>query len=306
MAIVTYLLLGTNILIYIYFSFLGYDDPSHVQEIYRELGLVPARFLEGAFWQPLTSIFLHYPFVPLHLIVNMIGLWSFGSLLERHIGTFYFLALFILSGLSGSLFVISIPYLFSNYQMLTSITVGASGALFGLLGAVAVLYPRSRLLLLFFPIQARTAALLVGVGSFLLILFDNSSIISHTGHLGGLLGGFLYAKYALLPELKSFQITSYPKFFKPTHLEIGSTEILEKIEEKEKSTLLFSPPKKMEETSKRIPNTETSPTKNSEEKNKEIDKKDIEEKKRNQKSLNESTENGKLVYDPNKGTFYYK
>ncbi|MCB1178550.1 MAG: rhomboid family intramembrane serine protease, partial [Leptospiraceae bacterium] len=148
---------------------------------FQFLGLSRPAFLEGALWQPVTSMFIHGGFA--HLLMNMLGLWSIGSLLERNLGGKNFLKLYLFSGLIGATFVI----LFQNSAMPT---VGASGAITGLLGALAILYPETTLLLFIFPVKARTAAILLGVVSFI-FAFDPSGQISHLGHLGGLIGGVL-------------------------------------------------------------------------------------------------------------------
>ena len=198
---ITRTLLVLNVGIYVYLTFVGFSNDDAIRSIYEDFGLVPISFLEGSFWQPLTSMFLHFPYFPLHLFVNMLGLWSFGSFLERQIGSTRFLWLYIIAGLCGSLLVIFVPYSLDSYADMARPTVGASGALMGLLGAVAVLCPRAKLFLLLFPMRARTAALLLALGSLVMAIFDSGSFISHNGHLGGLLGGFLYAKFALLPDL---------------------------------------------------------------------------------------------------------
>ncbi len=201
----TYTLLFTNIAIYIIVSLIGFSNDDFIRSVYENFALNPISFIEGAFWQPITSMFLHSPSFPLHLLVNMIALWSFGSLLERLLGMSRFLWLYFVSGLFASSLVIFIPYLFGSYQVLARSTVGASGALMGLLGGVAILHPRSRIFLLFFPMTARTAAILLCIVSLLFAIFDSNSYISHSGHLGGLLGGVFYAKLVLLPEIISMQ-----------------------------------------------------------------------------------------------------
>lgn len=155
-------------------------------------GLRPAAFWQGAVWQPLTSIFLHGSFF--HILANMVGLWSIGGFLERSLGSVRYLWLYFISGLAGTLLV-----LVANPASI-QITIGASGAVLGLLGAIAILTPDARLLFLVFPVRARTAALLIGVGSLFFELFGGPgfiSNISHLGHLGGLIGGYLYTRFAL-------------------------------------------------------------------------------------------------------------
>lgn len=156
-------------------------------------GLVPAAFWQGAAWQPITSMFLHAPGL-LHILGNMLGLWSLGSMLERGIGSSRYLWLYMVSGLTGALLVVLAD------PASTRATIGASGAVLGLLGAVAVLNPEARMLFFIFPMRARTAALIIGVASVLFQSTGGLDIISHLGHLGGLIGGYLYTRFALLSE----------------------------------------------------------------------------------------------------------
>lgn len=187
---VTRFLVIANTGIHILLVFWAISHPTFsVQRFYDTWGLVPADFWLGAVYQPLTSMFLHGGW--LHLLVNMIALWSLGTAIEMTVGPSRFGLLYIFSGLTGALFVVVFQ---SN---LGSPTVGASGAIMGLLAAIAIFYPRSEMLILFFPMKARTAAIVIGLISVLLALYDRSSGISHLGHLGGLIGGILYTKFVL-------------------------------------------------------------------------------------------------------------
>ena len=164
-------------------------SPEAVQAFYFTFGLVPGNFWQGMVWQPVSSMFLHGGF--LHILVNMIALWSLGMLLERAIGSRAFAYLYGFAGIAGGLFV-------AVFQSSLSMpTVGASGAISGMLGAIAILFPESRLLLFVFPVKARTAAILLGASSILFAMIDGGSNISHLGHLGGLVGGLTYAYFAI-------------------------------------------------------------------------------------------------------------
>jgi membrane associated rhomboid family serine protease len=187
---VTTFLVTLNTGIYILMFWSAVTDPGfYLQSFYSRWGLVPADFWHGSVYQPLTSMFLHGSW--LHLLVNMIALWSLGTAIELTVGPLRFAMLYLFSGLTGALFVV----LFQSD--LGDPTVGASGAIMGLLAAIAVFYPRSQMLIFFFPMKARTAVILIGIASVLLSIYDRSSGISHLGHLGGLLGGILYTKFVL-------------------------------------------------------------------------------------------------------------
>lgn len=206
------IIIFTNILIHLSVYAYLLIDPRHINSIdkfYFKFGLVPAEFLiNGAFWQPVTAMFIHALFISigpeakidgdflqlflslfslglLHIGVNMVGLWSLGRILESTLGTLRFLLLYFISGILGSIVVILVN------PDLTQPTVGASGALLGLLGGLALFYPRLKLLIFFIPMKSSTAALIIAGGSFLFLFMGKGGFISHAGHLGGLLGGII-------------------------------------------------------------------------------------------------------------------
>ncbi|MGC3955402.1 MAG: rhomboid family intramembrane serine protease [Propionicimonas sp.] len=129
---------------------------------------------DGAYWQLLTSAFSHID--PLHLGFNMVALWFLGPQLERVIGRARFLALYFVSALTGSALVLwlSDPH---------SMTLGASGAVFGLIGA---------LLVLVLKVRGNVQSILMWLGLNLVYTFIGPSI-SWQGHIGGLIGGALVA-----------------------------------------------------------------------------------------------------------------
>jgi membrane associated rhomboid family serine protease len=188
---VTKAIVGLNIVayIYVYFFLQGTQGSPAVLEFINRFALTPSEFRDGAFWQPITAVFLHGGIV--HLLFNMIGIWSLGEALENTIGSLRYAWLCFVSAATGSLFVILLQ------PDLEHPSLGASGMLLGLLGALAVFYPNSPLLVFFFPMRARTAAIAVGVLSILLPIFGLFESISHMAHLGGLLGGVLYSRFAL-------------------------------------------------------------------------------------------------------------
>jgi Uncharacterized membrane protein (homolog of Drosophila rhomboid) len=223
--IITKALVFINVLIHIgilFYSFYIKNDPLYLQDIYYQFGLVPVSFWEGSIWQPFTTLFLHgFQGLSLHLIVNMIALWSLGSAIELTIGSVAFTWLYFISGLFGSLAVVL-------FQPDLSVpTIGASGAIMGLLAALAIFYPNSVLFVFFFPMKARTAAFVFGLGSLVLAYLDQSSNISHIGHFGGLFGGFLYTKLALRLKIgKNVLYNPYVDIFQQRE-----EELLKKIQE---------------------------------------------------------------------------
>ncbi len=197
---VTKAILYANIAAFVLINLMLAGTPASLQSMFEVFGLVPALFWkQGYFWQPLTSMFMHGSFI--HILANMIGVWSIGTFLERSLGSAKYGWLYFISGLTGALFVIGGQFLDGSWADGRP-TVGASGALLGLLGAIAVLTPNSRLLIFIFPVKARTAAIGIGLISLFFSIYDTGGIISHLGHLGGLVGGLIYTWLALAPELK--------------------------------------------------------------------------------------------------------
>jgi membrane associated rhomboid family serine protease len=126
----------------------------------------------GDYWRLLTAAFLHYG--PIHLGLNMLALYWFGTPVEQYLGRFRFLLVYLVSGLAGS----------AGALLVTpdSPTVGASGAIFGIMGAALVL--------------ERQGAYVLGgnaIGIILINLVFSFTIanISKGGHIGGLVGGAL-------------------------------------------------------------------------------------------------------------------
>ena len=129
----------------------------------------------GDYWRLLTAGFLHASFF--HIFFNMFALWILGQLLEPAIGSIPFGLIFFVSVFAGSLGVLVIDP--------NSLTVGASGGIFGLMGA-AVVVMRNR------GINPLESGLVLWLGLNLLLTFTISSI-SIGGHIGGLIGGTLAA-----------------------------------------------------------------------------------------------------------------
>jgi membrane associated rhomboid family serine protease len=141
-------------------------------------------------WQVVTYAFLHGSFN--HLFFNMLGLWMFGSELERVWGDKRFLQFYAASVLAAALTQLVVTSVMGSVYP----TVGASGGLFGLLLAFAMLFP-NRIILLFFviPMRARWLVLLYGVLELYQGVYVMNSGVAHFAHLGGMLGGLLMIRY---------------------------------------------------------------------------------------------------------------
>ena len=175
-------------------------------DVMRLLGLSPAAlFGEFAIWQPVTYMFVHAGVS--HIFFNMLTLWFVGVDLERMWGTRYFTKYYFACGLGAGLTQVILgilPFAFAN-QFYATPTVGASGAIYGLLLAFAIYYP-TRLFLVFFvfPVQARYFVMILG-GLSLLFSLGGGSGVAHTAHLGGLVSGYLYLKGKRLNIISEIQ-----------------------------------------------------------------------------------------------------
>jgi membrane associated rhomboid family serine protease len=147
------------------------------------LGLQTASFLSQP-WTIVTNLFVHGSIW--HLLFNMITLYFFGTFLVRLVGTRTFLVIYFLGGIVGNIFFM----LFAFIGFLTSpfsIVIGASGAIFALGGALAVLTPKLRVFV--FPIPVPMPLWIAVIGGFVIISFIGG--IAWQGHLGGLVCGLV-------------------------------------------------------------------------------------------------------------------
>lgn len=140
-------------------------------------------------WQLVTSAFLHAN--PLHLLLNMIGLVSFGGQVERALGSRRYLLLYFAAVLAASLVQLLVVSAAAGVQPYA--TVGASGGVFGVLLAFGMLFPRRMVMLLFppIPMPAWLLVVLFAVIELTSGVFGTQAGIAHFAHLGGMLGAWL-------------------------------------------------------------------------------------------------------------------
>lgn len=139
-------------------------------------------------WQLVTYMFMHGGFG--HLFFNMYTLFIFGSVLENVWGTKKFLTFYFVTGIGAALVNIGVQYLTGSFAL----TVGASGAIYGILMGYAMLYPDSTLTLLFPPVSMKAKwFVLIFAGIELLLGISNNPAdnVAHFAHLGGLVFAFL-------------------------------------------------------------------------------------------------------------------
>ncbi len=146
-------------------------------------------------WQLVTYAFLHGDFT--HLLFNMLGLWMFGGELERVWGPKRYLQILVASTLSAAI----VQLLFTWVIGQQAPTVGASGAIFGLLLSFGMLFPNRIIVPLIPPIPMKAKYFVAIFGGLELILgFSRSSGIAHFAHLGGMLGAWLLIRHWRSPR----------------------------------------------------------------------------------------------------------
>jgi membrane associated rhomboid family serine protease len=161
------------------------------------LGLSPTRLLHGRVWELGTYLFVHSPQGVSHILFNMLSVWMFGTELERRWGTPAFTTYYFITGIGAGLCVVLIsllPFDVTHASFL-SVTIGASGAVYGLLLAWAMLFPHRQILFMFiFPLPAKVFVIIVGAIAFFSALGAGGDGVSNLAHLGGLVVGWLYLK----------------------------------------------------------------------------------------------------------------
>lgn len=168
--VVTYSLIGITLAVYLLQLIPGLAVTDRL--LYAGVYSIPGNFEP---WRMLTSVFVHSTGLIFHVLLNMYTLWIFGQLLEGILGRWRFLSLYLISGLAGSVGVLWLG------DPRTGV-VGASGAIFGLLGAFLVIQRR---------LGGSATQLLILLGINLVIGFIPGFNIAWQAHLGGLVAGAL-------------------------------------------------------------------------------------------------------------------
>jgi membrane associated rhomboid family serine protease len=158
-------------------------------------GLRPADLFEKlAVWQLVTYMFVHGG--PSHILFNMLTLWLMGVELERRWGTTFFTKFYFACGIGAGLTQVLLgilPFEFAG-QFYYPSTIGASGAIYGLLLAYALYFPTRPILMFFiFPVPAKYFVMILGAIA-LLFAAGGGGGVAHTAHLGGLVTGYFYLK----------------------------------------------------------------------------------------------------------------
>lgn len=166
-----------------------FDRMSGGPSFVYKFGLTPALVTQHFYlWQPVTYIFLHDTSNLFHILFNMLGLWMFGSELERVWGTRQFTKFFFICGIGAGLIMVALS---PNSGIPT---IGASGAIYGILLAFGLLFPDRIIIFYFFPIPAKWFVVIMGGLAFFSSLSAAGGGVAHVAHVGGMLCGLVYLR----------------------------------------------------------------------------------------------------------------
>lgn len=190
---VTFSLVVINVAAFLIFLVLLYSFKNNPEILYDYIALKPSNILQGKYlWTFITSMFMQGGFF--HLLANMLSLIFIGSLVERILGTKRYLSFYLISGLFAGLFFVLSSLVFTSD--LNTFAVGASGALFGLVGLLVLLTPNLPVYVMFIPIPVKMKYAGPGILILLWIISIAGDIpIGNTAHFGGLIAGVVYGLY---------------------------------------------------------------------------------------------------------------
>jgi len=186
---VTLLLVIINIFCFIFFTALIYFNPNFLDYI----ALKPSNIINNFyFWTFFTSMFMHGGVF--HLFANMFSFLFLGKFTEKILGKKRFLIFYLLAGLFAGIIFVLISLIFP--ADFNTYAVGASGALFGLIGLTMILTPNLPVFIMFIPIPIKMK---YAAPAMLILLWGISVLgnvsIGNTAHLGGLIAGLIYGIY---------------------------------------------------------------------------------------------------------------
>src|SRR3989344_5141209 len=167
-----------------------------------DIALKPSNIFQGKYlWTFLTSMFMHGGFF--HLFVNMFSLFFVGALIQKILGQKRYLSFYLIAGIFAGIFFVALTFLTRDFSWadslvgsMDSFAVGASGALFGLIGLMMFLTPNLPVYMMFIPIPIKIKYAAPGMLIVLWFISVAGNIpIGNTAHLGGLLAGLVYGIY---------------------------------------------------------------------------------------------------------------
>lgn len=187
------------------------------EEFFKLFALTPKLFFSGYVWTAFTSMFLHSPsgILSIHLLANMISLFFIGTFVEHLIGRKRFLGIYLVSGIFAGIFFATLSFFFGNSEIGARlfgspniIALGASSAIFGLIGLIAVLTPRNKIYLIAGPL------IVIIFQSIIEVTISNSFILSLLNFF--VLAYFLFSIYTFFSfneKLRKFALPLEMPFY---------------------------------------------------------------------------------------------
>lgn len=186
--ILTYILLAVNVFIFILLELNG--GSTDTETLIKYGAKYNPDIIDGEWWRLISSMFLHIGLV--HIIMNMIAVYYLGVMVERIYGSWRFLFIYFMAGIGGSL---------ASFAFTTNVSAGASGALFGLFGALlffGLIYKK-----IFFQTMGKSVLIIIGIN---IVFGFTVQQIDISAHLGGLTAGFVASAVFHLPKKKNYRI----------------------------------------------------------------------------------------------------
>ncbi len=236
-------LLIINAVVFLFQQFAAMLAPGMLENLFglNHQGLVH----DFRFWQIASYMFLHGGW--LHILFNLLGLWMFAGDLETHWGSRLFLRYYLFCGVGAGMFIAAMNYFVvvkygtNPFAPYAPTTLGASGAIYGILLAYGLTWPNREVLLYFLiPVKMKYLVLFFGVVEFFGTLTSAKGMggnISHIGHLGGLVSGLLFILIRSRTGIgrrmeRSSGVSLWATFMKKRRLRKKQKEINERIEAK--------------------------------------------------------------------------
>lgn len=180
----TYILLAINVLIFMLLELVG--DSTSTETLINFGAKYNPAIIDGEWWRIISSMFLHIGLF--HLLMNMLALFYLGTMVERIYGSVRFLIIYMLAGIGGGA---------ASFAFSTHVSAGASGALFGLFGALLFFGIINKKL--FFQTMGKGIIVLIGIN---LIFGFTMPQIDNGAHIGGLITGFIASVIVFMPKRK--------------------------------------------------------------------------------------------------------
>jgi len=195
-------LILANAAVYLLLELLKVFSPDIGDSVFVLLSLMPQMVTHGAIWQLATYSFVHGGLF--HLLFNMLALWMFGAQFESDWGRNKFLEFYFFCVVGAALTTVAISYSHLGGVRPSTVTMGASGGVYGILMAFGMIYGDREIMLFPIPFTIRAKYFVAGIAFIALVgaigaaAPGRGEAVAYFAHLGGLLFGFLYLK--LLPK----------------------------------------------------------------------------------------------------------